>query len=235
MPSITVVVVDDHPIFRQGVINSISFDEDIRVVGQAKDGPSALQVIRDLQPDVAIVDINLPGMNGQQVVRVLVNEKIPTKTMLLTAYDDLEQKLHAIQSGAVAYCSKDVSPEFLIQAIKSLMQGKFVIDQQIKDYAQIQQWVIEKTTGSVHAYSNPGQPYHPLSKREMEVLTHIISGKSNKEIATLLGISHQTVKNHVTAILRKLDVEDRTQAAVFALQRGWVRVAKYQTQKSGEE
>jgi two-component system response regulator DegU len=224
MKDITIVVVDDHPLFRQGVINSLSIEPGFKVVGQAENGNDALALIRSLCPDIAVVDINLPGVNGQQVTHRVVQEKIPTRIVLLTAYNDREQIIHAAWAGTAAYCSKDVDPTHLIQAIKAVVSGKYVIDGRIFTHLEFENWLDDEMEKARHLYSEPGSPFHPLSDREMEVLTCVVKGMSNKEIASALGISHQTVKNHVTSILRKFGVEDRTQAVVYALKRGWVKL-----------
>jgi DNA-binding NarL/FixJ family response regulator len=224
MDTITVVIVDDHPLFRQGVINTISIEPDLDVVADSDNGDEALELVRKHKPDVVVMDVNLPGMNGQQVTRQIVTEKIPTRVVLLTAYDDLEQIIHSMRSGAAAYCAKHVKPESLVGIVRQVALGKFVIGTEVFDQAGLERWLELKTEGALRSYSDPGEPFHPLSKREMEVLSYLTRGMSNKEIANLLGISHQTVKNHVTSILRKLGVEDRTQAAVYALRRGWVRL-----------
>jgi DNA-binding NarL/FixJ family response regulator len=144
--------------------------------------------------------------------------------ILLTAYDDVEQVIHSMRSGAAAYCSKDVKPEYLVNIVRLVKLGKYIVGDDVFDDISLEQWLALRTEGALRLYSDPGEPFHPLSRREMEVLTHLTQGMSNKEIASILGISHQTVKNHVTSILRKLGVEDRTQAAVYALRRGWVRL-----------
>jgi len=224
MDPIRIVVVDDHPLFRQGVIDTISLEPDLVVAGEATNGEDALDVIRNLSPDVAIVDVNLPGMNGQQVVQHLVNEKSRTRIMLLTAYDDAEQKLHAMKVGAAGYCVKDVQPEVLAQNVREIFNGKYVIGSEILEPKQLESWLKPDSDDEASFYSEFSEAYEPLSKREMEVLGELTKGMSNKEIATSLGISHQAVKNHVTSILRKLDVDDRTQATLYALRRGWVRL-----------
>jgi DNA-binding NarL/FixJ family response regulator len=224
MDKITIVVVDDHPIFRQGVIDTLTLEPDFAVIGEATSGEEALDVVRDQQPDVAIVDVNLPGLNGQQVTREVVTEKLPTRVILLTAYDDTEQKIHAMRVGAAAYCVKDVQPETLARIVRDVVSGHYVVGEETFNALELERWISPQTEMALRPYSDPGEPFQPLSKREMEVLAQLTHGMSNKEIASGLGISHQTVKNHVTSILRKLGVEDRTQAAIYALRRGWVRL-----------
>ena len=224
MKPITIIVVDDHPIFRQGVVDAFALNPDFLVIAQASDGGIALDLIRKQQPEVAVVDVNLPSLNGHQITRQVVAEKLPTRILLLTAYDDPEQLVHAMRAGAFAYCSKDVQPEKLVECVRQIHRGKYVLGDQILSAGDLRRWLAQQVEGAMRMYVNPGDPYDPLSEREMEVLTYVTRGMSNKEIAGLMGISHQTVKNHVTSILRKLSVEDRTQAAIFALRHGWVRL-----------
>lgn len=222
---ITVLIVDDHPLFRQGVIDVLSISDNIRVVAEASNGEEGLLLIRSLQPDVAIVDINLPGINGQQITQQGIQEKLPTRFMLLTAYNDREQVLHSAWAGAAGFCSKDIEPEKLIQAIHEISIGNYFLEEKIYTKLEFAEWMERQMENARHLYSEPGSPFHPLSNREMEVLSCVVDGKSNKEIASLLGISHQTVKNHVTSILRKFGVDDRTQAVVYAIKRGWVQLS----------
>ncbi|MBN2043599.1 MAG: response regulator transcription factor [Anaerolineales bacterium] len=233
MDKIKVLVVDDHPLFRQGVVDSFSLEPDIEVVGEAESGERALEIIRHILPQVTVLDVNLPGMNGQQITRQIVSERLPTRVILLTAYDDMEQVIHAMRVGAYAYSAKDVSPQLLVEIIRAVAEGYYYIEGQKMDAVGVASWLESKMDATQKAYSDPGEPFYPLSTREMEVLGCITQGLSNKEIALKLGISHQTVKNHVTAILRKLNVEDRTQAAVFALKRGWMRLHGHES--SSEE
>jgi DNA-binding NarL/FixJ family response regulator len=222
MEELTIIVIDDHPLFRQGVINALSLEPGLKVIGQASTGTEALTLIRTLCPAVAVVDINLPGVNGLQVTHQVNLNKLTTRIVLLTAYDDQEQIIHAAWAGAAAYCSKEVDPGHLIQTIKDVGMGKFVIRDRVFSQKEFSHWLDDQMEQARHLYSEPGSPFHPLSDREMEVLSCVVQGMSNKEIAASLGISHQTVKNHVTSILRKFSVEDRTQAVVYALKHGWV-------------
>jgi DNA-binding NarL/FixJ family response regulator len=224
MNPIQIIVVDDHPLFRQGVEDLFKMIPGYLVIAQASDGILALDLIRERKPDVAIVDVNLPGINGHQITRQVVEEKLSTRIILLTAYDDPEQVIHAMRAGAHAYCSKDIEPEKLIEIVQLVQQGKYVVGDQVMSAGEMRRWLMKQIEGAIRMYVNPGDPYDPLSEREMEVLSYVTKGMSNKEIAGLMGISHQTVKNHVTSILRKLSVEDRTQAAIFALRHGWVRL-----------
>lgn len=224
MKDITLLVVDDHPLFRQGVADALGLEQGFRVVGQAADGKHALELIRDLEPDIAVLDVNLPEMNGQQITHQVNQEKLPTRILLLTGYDDIEQAIHAAHAGAAAYCTKDIHPQGLVSVIREVANGKYVIGGNVFTRRELDEWLESQMEGARRSYSEPGSPFHPLSDREMEVLSCVVRGMSNKEIAGLLGISHQTVKNHVTSILRKFSVEDRTQAVVYALKRGWVKL-----------
>ena len=224
MKKITLLIVDDHPLFRQGVVDALTLEPDLKVVGQSASGSDALELIRSLKPAVAVLDVNLPGINGQQITHQVTQEKLSTRVLLVTGYDDIEQALHAALAGAAAYCSKNIEPQNLIQIIREAADGKFIFGSRILNSRELDGWINEQIKGTRRSYSEPGSPFHPLSEREMEVLECVVKGKSNKEIAGLLGISHQTVKNHVTSILRKFGVEDRTQAVVYALKHGWVQL-----------
>ncbi len=224
MEKIKVLIVDDHPVFRDGLRNVLETAEDLAVIGEAKDGTEALEAAESLQPDVIIMDINIPELNGLQATRLIKTDHPDINIIMLTAYDDDEQIYHAIRTGASAYYAKDVSPDYLVQAIRHVNQGKYVVDERLMDQQEIENWLNEAFERFGGLWADVEDKFRPLSPREMEILKLITRGLSNKEIAYTLGISHQTVKNHMTSILRKLDVEDRTQAAVFALRRGWVRL-----------
>jgi RNA polymerase sigma factor (sigma-70 family) len=218
------LIIDDHPVFRDGLRNVLAEEDDLIVIGEAQDGEEALDAAAALMPDVIIMDINIPGLNGMQATRQIKTDHPGINVIMLTAYDDDEQIYHAIRTGASAYYPKDISPDSLVQTIRQVNQGKYVVDEELMDQRQIERWLDQAFERFGGLMIDIDEKFKPLSPREMEILKLITQGLSNKEIAYTLGISHQTVKNHMTSILRKLDVEDRTQAAVFALRRGWVRL-----------
>jgi DNA-binding NarL/FixJ family response regulator len=222
---ITLLIVDDHPLFRQGLREVLNAEPDLTVIGEASDGEEALRVARELSPRVVLMDINIPTINGLQVARRLRQEVPSARAVILTGYDDDEQVFHAIRAGAYAYFPKDVTPQKIIEAVREVNAGRYVINDLMMDDAQLAPWLFKQTERFGIVEGELGdEAFVPLSPREMEILQHITRGLSNKEIAHQLRISHQTVKNHMTSILRKLNVEDRTQAAVYALRRGWVRL-----------
>lgn len=221
---ITLIIADDHPLFRQGVVDVLALERDFRVIAQASNGTEAINLIRSVKPMVAVLDVNMPEMNGQQVTRQVTSEHLPTRVILLTGYDDVEQAIHAMLAGAAGYCAKEIEPDVLARTVRAVADGKYAIAGNIFTRRELDAWIDEQMEGARKSYSEPGSPFHPLSDREMEVLSCVVRGMSNKEIASVLGISHQTVKNHVTSILRKFSVEDRTQAVVYALKRGWVKL-----------
>jgi DNA-binding NarL/FixJ family response regulator len=230
MDKISILIVDDHPLFRQGLRNVLVGEPDLEVVGEGGNGQEALELIRSLKPKVTLLDINLPEMNGLQVVRQIQAERVNLAVIMLTAYHDLEQELHAFRAGSSAYCPKDVTPRHLVQVVRWVAQGHYVVGDRVYDQEGLQAWLEEGVEKAGRPYLNDTrEAFSPLSPREMEILQCVTRGMSNKEIAYSLGISHQTVKNHMTAILQKLDVEDRTQAAVYALKHGWVRLEESTT------
>ena len=224
MEPIKVLVVDDHPLFRDGLRNVLSAASDLQVIGEAQDGMEAIEKAEKLDPDVIIMDVNIPTLNGMQATRRIKIARPHINIIILTAYDDDEQIYHAIRTGASAYYPKDVSPTLLIEAIRQVNQGKYVVGEKFMNQREIERWLADAYERFGGLAMDLDEKFMPLSPREMEILRLITKGLSNKEVAYTLGISHQTVKNHMTSILRKLDVEDRTQAAVFALRRGWVRL-----------
>jgi DNA-binding NarL/FixJ family response regulator len=221
---ISVMIVDDHPLFRQGLRRVIEAEDDMEVIIEVGDGEEALRLAQKMVPDVIMMDVNIPTMNGLQVTRSLKAILPNIGVIMLTAYHDDEQIFHAIKAGAGAYYPKDVTPRKLIEAIRQVSQGNYVVDDNVLAKSQVASWLL-KQFDQISAFGgSPDELFVPLSSREMEILQLIARGYSNKEIAHELGISRQTVKNHMTSILRKLSVNDRTQAALYALRRGWIRL-----------
>jgi DNA-binding NarL/FixJ family response regulator len=221
---IRLVLVDDHPLIREGLRMVLEEVPDFEVVGEGANGADALRLVREHDPDVLMLDVNLPIKNGIEVTREIKSDRLPTRIIMVTAYDDQEQILHAMRAGASAYCSKDTPPKKLIDMIRYVHQGNFVVDNRVFDEQAIKEWLDNNVEAMGAHLAYPEDHFLPLSPREMEILHCVTRGMSNKEIAKVLGISHQTVKNHMTSILKKLAVNDRTQAAVYALRHGWVRL-----------
>jgi len=220
---IDIMIVDDHPVFRQGLKNVLAAQEDLCIIDEAADGETAIEKAQERNPDVVIMDINLPELNGLQATRELKDRCPEINVIMLTAYDDEEQIYHAIRSGASAYHAKDVRPERLVGVIRQVNEGYYVVDNTVLDERGIGDWLLKKFKrfgGEV--FTEQEDFLSPLTPREMEILELVVQGMSNRKIAYHLGISHQTVKNHMTAILRKLGATGRTEAAVCALRRGWV-------------
>ena len=222
MERIRVFIVDDHPFFREGLRRVIATEEDLEVIGEASDGEEAVEAVSRLLPHVVIMDVNLPRINGLEATRRIKDAHPEIGVVILTAYDDEEQVYHAVRAGASAYHSKDVSPQELVRTVRHVHAGRYVLRQVVLGSdRELGRWLRERYRQFGGDISDE-RYLAPLSSREMEVLRLMVAGMSNKEIAYRLGISHQTVKNHVTAILNKLGVADRTQATVYALRHGWI-------------
>ena len=221
--SITVQIIEDHEIFQHGLVRALELAGNMEVVGRAVTGLAGMQGVRHYRPDIVLMDVNLPDINGVQLTRQLKQEHIPSRIILLTAHHDPNQTLYAMRSGAHGYCSKDIGPIELINVIEAVSRGSYVIDHQILSAEQFDTWLTSQVQqASRGARETSTGHYVPLSPRELEILTCLTKGMSNKEIATHLNISQQTVKNHMTSIMTKLNVNDRTQAALTALRNGWV-------------
>jgi len=207
---ITVVLADDHVLMRKGLRKILEMEEDIEVIGEASDGEEAIQVVLDKKPQVLLLDINMPKLNGIGVTKALKNKGIDSKIIILTIYDDREYLLELIKLGISGYILKDIEPNGLIEAVRSASSGETYIQPNL-------------TRALVDEYNRLTQPVSGqgtrknLTVREKEVVKYIAEGMSNGEISHKLGISDKTVKNHVSSILRKLNLMDRTQVAVFAI------------------
>jgi DNA-binding NarL/FixJ family response regulator len=224
--TVRIMIVDDHPLLRDGIRRMLEGEPDFRIAGEASDGQQALDLALELLPQCVLMDVNLPLVNGLQATRRLKAAHPEIAVIVLTAYHDDMQVLHAIQAGASAYFPKDVTSTTLVEAIRQVTQGKYVIDDHVLERPEVAKWLLKQfqDASPQNAEMVADDMLLPLSAREMQILELITRGFANKEIARELRISRQTVKNHMTNILHKLAVNDRTQAAVYALRRGWIRL-----------
>ena len=214
---ITVLLVDDHEVVRSGVRAFLDAQEDFRVVGEARSGTEAVDLVVQHIPDVVLMDLVMSEMDGVEATRRVKTLSPRTKIVVLTSYHEDEHIFPALQAGAISYILKDVKMEKLADAIRRAAEGEATLDPQVASR------VIQELHG---ARRNELNPYTELTDREMEVLKLIASGMSNSEIAQKLVISVNTVKGHVSNILSKLQLADRTQAAVYAWEQGIVRRKK---------
>jgi DNA-binding NarL/FixJ family response regulator len=222
---IRILIAEDHPLFGQGLRRVLTLEPDLEVVAEVQDGEAAIASVKTLLPDVVLMDINMPKVNGLQATQEIKANHEDVAVIILTAYDDEEQMVFALRTGASAYFVKDVLPSELIEAIRAVRSGQYVVNGQVlAGMAELMEWLLAWYNERARFDGHVQGTLMPLTSREMEVLELIVRGASNKIIATTLGISHQTVKNHLSSIFRKLAVNDRTEAAMIALRRGWVRL-----------
>lgn len=206
---IKVMIADDHSMVRQGIKQILELEDDIEVIAQANDGEEAIQMYKRVRPDIILMDINMPGKNGIQAIKELVSYDSDVKILVLTIHEDREYLFKTLHMGALGYVLKDAEPSMLVAAIRTVHRGESYIQpnmtkELVKEFNRI-----TSNDKSQHIENN-------LTAREIEVLELIAEGMINKEIAKQLYISEKTVKNHVSNIFRKLEVSDRTQAAIYA-------------------
>jgi two-component system, NarL family, response regulator DegU len=224
--TINLLIVDDHPLFRQGVRYSLQEEYDIKVVGDAASAEEALQFIVASPPDVMLIDINLPGMDGLELTRHIHRTYPSLGVVVLSMHENDEQAFNALRAGAAAYYSKEISSVNLAQVVRRVARGEYVINDVMFEEPKVAQRILSQFRDINRGVTTDADVdftlFSPLSDREIEVLEKIANGSSNKEIADTLNISTQTVKNHISSILRKLSLNDRTQAVIYALRRGWI-------------
>lgn len=204
---IKVLLVDDHLVVLRGLDFFLQTKPHIEVVGQAKDGEEALQKVQSLKPDVVLMDVKMPKMDGIEATRRIKSAHPHVKLIILTSFSDQDSVIPAIKAGAIGYQLKDVDPDVLVETIEAAMKGHRTF------HPQVTNQLISHISNEKDHRMDPDR----LTPREKEVLHQITMGKSNKEIAVHLHISEKTVKTHITSILSKLKLQDRTQAAIFAL------------------
>ena len=225
MESIRIMVIDEHPLFRQGCRWALESAGDCTVVAEASDSQSGLDLAKQHTPDVVLIDALLSTNDALELARQIRHASPRVAIIMLTAFEDEEQLFQSMKLGAAAYLLKGISPEELIDAVRTVSRGIFIINDNVLSRPTVASRVLQ-TFRSMSAEEPPEvQPlYSPLSGREIEILDYIARGNSNKEIAKSLKISDQTVKNHITSILKKLSVNDRTAAVVHALKHGWIKM-----------
>lgn len=214
MEPTTLIIVDDHAIVRQGVRAFLDTQPDLKVVGEAESGEEAIRLAAEQAPDVVLMDLVMPGMDGVEATRRVKQVSPRSRVIVLTSYHQDEHIFPAIRAGALSYLLKDVAPPELAEAVRKAARGEAVL------HPRVAARVIQEIHGAKRDAVNP---FTELSERELEVLKLIADGASNEEIANRLVISEKTVKSHVSNVLSKLHVADRTQAAVYAWREGVVR------------
>ena len=218
--AISVIIVEDFKLTRVGLRCALNSNDDIEVVGECEDATEGIQMIKTLTPDVVIMDLGLPGMNGIEAMTKIREFDSEVKIIALTSHDRQEEVVAALSSGANAYCLKDIDPHKLADVIRDVNSGVCWIDSNVSKLAL---QAIPKVENSVFGTHRPSQMSVPLTEREIEVLNHLVAGKSNTEIAKELIVSVHTAKAHVCSILQKMCVNDRVQAAVKAVKEGIVK------------
>ncbi|MGI6449621.1 MAG: response regulator [Desulfitobacteriia bacterium] len=203
---IKVVIADDHPLLREGLRRILEFEDGIEVVAEVGDGQGAINIARSTQFDIMLMDLNMPGVNGLEACRVIRREHPEIGILVLTVDDSDEKIFQVLQLGVAGYLLKDVIPKTLVDSIRKVYAGEPILAPTVTGK------LLGQLTNSHAPKNNYG-----LSNREMEILTYVVKGASNREIGISLFISEKTVKNHLSNIFRKLEVEDRTQAALIAV------------------
>ncbi|MEH7611205.1 response regulator transcription factor [Gottfriedia acidiceleris] len=211
--SIKILIADDHHVVRRGLIFFLNTQDDIEVIGEASNGEEALRLVKELKPDIVIMDLAMPVLDGIEATKRIKIEGITVKVMILTSFYDQDHILPAIEAGAAGYYLKDSDPDELVSAIRKIHDGEKQF------HSKVTTQLVSALTGKIET-KNDESFQDKLTKREMDVLKEITRGKSNKEIAASLFITEKTVKTHVSNILAKTQLQDRTQLALYAVRNG---------------
>ncbi|AEV20818.1 DNA-binding response regulator, NarL family (REC-HTH domains) [Geobacillus thermoleovorans CCB_US3_UF5] len=219
-----IAIIDDHQLFREGIKRILEFEGDFEVVAEGSDGSEALSIVETYRPDLVLMDINMPDINGVEATKQLIEAYPDTKVVVLSIHDDENYVMRALQTGATGYLLKEMDADTLIEAVRIVAEGGSYLHPKvthnlIREYRRL---TTEK--GGAVVKQEVRRPLHLLTRRECEVLQLLADGKSNRAIGEALYISEKTVKNHVSSILQRLNVNDRTQAVVVAIKNGWVEV-----------
>ncbi|MDZ5473945.1 response regulator transcription factor [Bacillus sp. 31A1R] len=212
--TIKLLIADDHHVVRRGLVFFLKTQSEIEVVGEAKNGQEAIQMSESLKPDMILMDLDMPIMNGIEATKVIKSKQPEVRIMILTSFSDQDHVIPAIEAGASGYQLKDIEPDELVKAIIQLKNGENQLHPKATSH------LLSHLTNKK---DDEKKSLEELTKREIEVLKEIAKGKSNKEIATSLFITEKTVKTHVSNVLAKLNLGDRTQAALYAVRNGIVQ------------
>ncbi|BAK17717.1 response regulator containing a CheY-like receiver domain and an HTH DNA-binding domain [Solibacillus silvestris StLB046] len=220
-----IIIVDDHQLFREGVKRILDFEDTFEVVAEGDDGTDIVNLYEQNEPDVVLMDINMPGKNGVEATADLLAVYPDAKVMVLSIHDDESYVTHALKSGALGYMLKEMDADEIVEAIKVVSNGGSYLHPKVTKnlVAEFRRLSEHENKGNFHQ-TEIRRPFHLLTKRECEVLQLLTDGQSNRTIGETLFISEKTVKNHVSSILQKMNVNDRTQAVVTAIKNGWVEV-----------
>lgn len=207
---IRVLIADDHHVVRRGLLFFLKTQKDMDVVGEATNGKEAVELTNKLKPDVVLMDLVMPIMDGIQATKKIKGQHPQTQVLMLTSFSDRDHVIPAIEAGAAGYQLKDIEPDDLVESIRKLMRGENTLHPQAtSQLMKVREPHIE-----------PPHKLYPLTPREQDVLSELTKGKSNKEIASSLFVTEKTVKTHISNIFSKLLVQDRTQAALYAVKHG---------------
>ncbi|MGN7407849.1 MULTISPECIES: response regulator [unclassified Sporosarcina] len=220
-----ILIVDDHQLFREGVKRILQFEDTFEIVAEGDDGSEVFTLYEEHNPDVVLMDINMPRMNGIEATEQLMTKYPDAKVIVLSIHDDESYVSQALKTGALGYMLKEMDADAIVQAIKVVAAGGSYLHPKVThnlvtEYRRLSE---REHKGSFHQHEIR-RPLHLLTKRECEVLQLLTDGQSNRAIGETLFISEKTVKNHVSSILQKMSVNDRTQAVVTAIKNGWVEV-----------
>jgi DNA-binding NarL/FixJ family response regulator len=219
-----ILLVDDHALFRVGMRNILERENDFEIVAEAEDSRSAFDAAIEHTPDIVLMDLSLPAPGGIETTQRVKREVPSAGIIVLAVNEDEDQLFDAIRAGAAAFILKDVGPDDLVTIIRRVGAGEYLINDKVFAKPSVASRVL-KEFRELAVYGQESAPiFAPLSPREVEILDNIAQGMTNKQVAYALSISEQTVKNHMSSILRKLSVNDRTQAVVYAMKQGWIRV-----------